>query len=482
MRIDEASIRSIVEEIVNSIDIEEEKPKQASDGTVIHEMGAFQKGVFDSTEVCVQAARQAQKELVDLGLAARKKMIEFIRQAVLSRLEMLSRLAVEETGFGRVEDKIQKNKLAATMTPGVEDVQPTSFTDDHGLTLMERAPYGIIGAITPSTNPTETIVNNAISMIAGGNAVVFCPHPQAKNVSCLTVSLINEAIVQAGGPENVVTTLREPTIETAQAVMADPNIGLLTVTGGGGVVKAAMQSGKKVIAAGPGNPPCVVDETANIEKAGKDIVAGASLDNNIICICEKEVLAVDSITDQLKTEMKKHGAYELTKEQIDALTPIIISDPGREGHEGAPNKAFVGKNASVIAKEIGLDLPDSVRILLCEVDRHHPLVWTEQLMPVIPIVRMPSADDAIDLAIRCEHGFRHTASMFSRNIDRLSKMAKEANCSLFVKNGATVNGMAYGGAGFTSFTIASPTGEGFTRATTFTRERRCALIGSFRIV
>ena len=300
-------------------------------------------------------------------------------------------------------------------------------------------------------------------MIAGGNTVVFHPHPNAKKCSCTAVSLINQAIVDAGGPENVITALQNPTLETAQTMMKHPKIRLLVVTGGPAVVRVAMNSGKKVIAAGPGNPPCVVDETADILKAGRDIVRGAGFDNNIICICEKEILAVSSIADRLKEEIKKNGAYELNKSQIDKITPIIIDKPGGPGQEGAPNKKFVGKNANLIAKEIGLNLPDDIRLLLCEVESNHPLVWTEQLMPVMPFVRFNSVEEAIQFAVQCEHGFRHTAIMHSKNVANLSAMAKLMDCSIFIKNGPSYCGLGFVGRRFYIITIASPTGEGLTR-------------------
>jgi acyl-CoA reductase-like NAD-dependent aldehyde dehydrogenase len=319
-------------------------------------------------------------------------------------------------------------------------------------------------------------------MIAAGNSVVFNPHPAAKKVSVFLIDLLNKAIIEAGGPVNLLTCIDEPTIESAKDLMTHKKIAIMVVTGGPAVVKVAMNSGKKVIAAGPGNPPVVVDETADIAKAGKDIVDGASFDNNVICICEKEIICVASVADRLKEEMKKNGAYELTPEQVKQITSIVITDPGKPGHEGAANKKFVGKNASFIAKEIGLNLPDSTRLLLCEVDRNHPLVWTEQLMPVMPLVRVKDVDEAIDLAVECEHGFRHTAMMHSLNIAKLSKMARIMNCSIFIKNGPSYAGLGFGGAGFASFTIASPTGEGVTRARTFTRERRCTLVDYFRII
>ncbi|UCF99911.1 MAG: aldehyde dehydrogenase EutE [Spirochaetaceae bacterium] len=480
MEITEASVRELVEQVLTSLDGKILRSPSRIPGS---ETGSGSRaGVFPDIDGAIRAARGAHNELMARTLDTRRKMIAAMRQGVLRNLERLADLAVKETGMGRREDKVLKNRVAAEMTPGVEDLRPVTFSDDHGLTLVERAPYGVVGSITPSTNPTETIINNAIGMISAGNAVVFNPHPSAKGVSAFTIGFLNQAVTSAGGPPNLLCTVAEPTIQSAQSLFEHAEIDLLVVTGGPGVVRAAMKSQKKVIAAGPGNPPCVVDETADLIKAGRDIVSGTSFDNNIICIDEKEILAVDSIADALKEELRKNGAYELNRSQVDAVTKLVIADPGKPGHEGAANKEFVGKDASLIARAIGVTAPADTRILLCEVDADHPLVWTEQLMPVIPLVRCRDADAAIDLAVACEHGFRHTAVMHSRNIEKLSRMAKIMNCSLFVKNGSAYNGLGFGGAGFTSWTIASPTGDGLTRATTFSRERRCALIDYFRIV
>ncbi len=466
----EQNVREIVEEVVKNLSIKSEQSSQG--GT----------GVFRNLNDAVIAADIAQKELMKLTLEKRKDIIQSIRKTVLDYRELISKMAWEETGLGRLDDKIIKNELAALKTPGVEDLEPAAYSDDNGLSLVERAPYGVIGSITPCTNPTATIINNAIGIIAGGNSAVFNPHPAAKKVSCYLISLLNEAVIDSGGPANLLVCIEEPTIESAKELMSHKQIAILVVTGGPAVVKAAMNSGKKVIAAGPGNPPCVVDETADLVKAGKDIVNGAGYDNNIICICEKEVIVVASVADRLKEEMKKNGAYELNEDQIKKITELVITEPGGPGKEGCPNRKYVGKNANVIAKDIGLDLPVETRILLCEVGREHPLVWTEQLMPVIPLVRVKDVDTAIDLAFECEHGFRHTAIMHSLNISKLSRMAKVMNCSIFVKNGPSYCGLGKGGAGFTSFTVASPTGEGLTRARTFTRERRCTLVDYFRII
>ena len=479
MEINEKDLKLIIESVLNKLE-SDKSDKKISVGLL--KRTSDQDGIFEEINAAVDAAETAHLELVKLTLEKRREIIRSIRKIIMSNLEEISKLAVEETTFGRVEDKIEKNKLAALKTPGVEDLEPTAYSDDNGMTLMERAAYGVIGSIIPSTNPTSTVINNGISMIAGGNSVVFNPHPAAKRSSCFTVSLINQAIVKAGGPPNVLCAIANPTIDSAQILMKHPKIKLLVVTGGPAVVKTAMNSDKKVIAAGPGNPPCVVDETADLVKAGSDIVKGAGFDNNIVCICEKEILAVSQIADKLKEEMIKNGAYELKGEQIEKVTKLVIADPGKPGHEGAPNKEYVGKNACVIARDIGLDISEQTKILLCEVDRYHPLVWTEQLLPVIPLVRFNNVDEAIDFAVQCEHNFGHTASIHSKNIAKLSKMAQLMNCSLFIKNGPNYSGLGFGGAGYTSFTIATPTGEGLTRARTFTRERRCVLVGYFRIV
>jgi propionaldehyde dehydrogenase len=467
----EQNIRQLVSEVLKEMEIN--SVKSSVDGKI---------GVFSNINDAINAADAAFKEFIQLPLDTRTQIVDNIRKVSLEQNEVMSRMAHEETGLGRYEDKLAKNILGIKKTPGVEDIVPQAFSSEHGLTIVERAPYGVIGSITPSTNSTVTIISNAIGMISGGNTVVFNPHPAAKKVSAYIIDFLNRAIMEKGGPANVLTCIDNPTIESAKVMMTHEKIAIMVVTGGPAVVKAAMNSGKKVIGAGPGNPPVVVDETANIVKAAKDIVDGASFDNNIICICEKEIVVVELVADRLKEEMKKHGAFELNAEQVKQITSLVIADPGRPGHEGAANKKYVGKNASLIAKDIGLNVPESTRLLLCEVDKDHPLLWTEQLMPVMPLVRVKDVDVAIDLAVKLEHGFRHTAIMHSLNIDKLSKMAKVMNCSIFIKNGPSYAGLGFGGAGFASFTIASPTGEGVTKSSTFTRERRCTLVDHFRII
>ncbi|MEW6356457.1 MAG: aldehyde dehydrogenase family protein [Planctomycetota bacterium] len=482
MSFDENLVSRIVERVVERLQGSKPEQKTEPPPTPASPPLGLGDGIFDDVESAIEAARIAQEKLDAESLALRGKLIAAIRRAIIESAETLAKEAVAEGGMGRIDDKVKKNLLAAEKAPGIEDLLPTSYTGDHGLTLMERAPHGVIGSIIPCTNPTETLICNAIGMVAGGNAVVFNAHPLTKRVSNHCLQILNRAIVEAGGPANLLTAVASPTIESAQELMKHPQIKLLVVTGGGGVVKAAMSSGKKVIAAGPGNPPVVVDETADLAKAGRDIVLGASLDNNIVCILEKEIIAVKSIADDLKEAMKANGAFEVNRSQTERLTKIVLDEPGGPDKHGLPNKNFVGRDAKVILKQIGLDAGDDVRIVLADVDENHPLVWTEQLMPVIPIVRVPDCDYGIDLAKRVEQGCRHTAVMHSRNIDNLSKMARVMNTSLFVKNGPSYAGLGMGGEGYCSYTIASPTGEGLTRARHFTRDRRCTLVDHFRIV
>lgn len=438
-------------------------------------------GAFATVGEAVQAAAAAQPAFVALPLAVRAQVIAAIRASMLSNCEALARAAWEETGLGRVEDKVVKNRLVAEKTPGIEDLAPAAVTGDHGLTLTEPAPFGVIGAITPCTNPTATLICNAIGMLAAGNTVVFNVHPAARGCSLQTVALLNAAITAAGGPPNVVTCIADPTIESAQELMRHPAVRLVVVTGGGAVVKAAMSSGKRAICAGPGNPPAVVDETANIDKAGRDIVAGASTDNNIICVDEKEVICVDMVAEGLIKAMTRSGAVLIDRHRLAALEKVVFTQMHGPRQPAAINRSLIGKNADVILAKLGMNVPPATRLGIVEVDENHPLLWTEQMMPILPLCRVPNAGYAIELAVKVEGGNRHTAVMHSKNLDNLSRMARECNCSIFVKNGRSQAGLGLDGEGSCSFTIASPTGEGMTSARSFSRQRRCVLVDHFRI-
>jgi len=439
-------------------------------------------GIHATIDDAVAAASRAFLAFRDSGLAARKVVIEAVRRSMLDHAEQLAGMAHQETHIGRYEDKIVKNRLVASNAPGPEDLEVQAVSGDAGMMVTEWAPFGVVASITPVTNPTSTIINNTISIVSAGNAVVFNAHPSAKRCSAETIRLINRAIVTAGGPPDLVTAVAIPTIDTARALMAHPGVRVLLVTGGPAVVREALRTDKRAITAGPGNPPAVVDQTADVERAGRDIVRGASFDNNLVCIDEKVVLVVDSVADRLLRAMTQHGAYLLKEHELRRLERVIFRELGQPGKPGVMNPAWIGKDAAKILAEIGVQVDTAPRLLVADVPRDHSLAWTEQMMPVLPVVRVGNVDQAIDLAVRMEHGFRHTASIHSTNVDTITKMARAMNCSIFVANGPNLAGLGEGGEGFTSFSIASPTGDGLTRPRTFSRERRVTVVGALRIV
>lgn len=439
-------------------------------------------GIFPTIGEAVEAAWEAFRSYRETGLEARKEIVAAIRRSMREHAAELARHAWEETGLGRPEDKTQKNLLVTDKTPGPEDLEPRVVTGDRGLTITEYAPFGVVAAITPTTNPTATIINNTIAVVSAGNGLTFNVHPNAKDVSVHNIRLINRAVVEAGGPPNLVTGIPQPTLESAQTLMRHPRARILLVTGGPGVVQEALATKKRAITAGPGNPPVVVDETADLELAGREIVRGGSFDNNVICTDEKEVFVVSSVADELLRHMERHGSVVLKEHEVKKLERVIFTELGPAGKPGKINPRWIGKNAGRILAEIGRPAGDEVRLAVADVPPEHPLVWTEQMMPVMPVVRVTDVDRAIDLAVAAEHGFGHTASIFSNDVSRITRMAQAINVSIFVANAATLAGLGSGGEDFTSFSIASPTGEGLTRPRTFSRERRLTVAGGLRIV
>lgn len=436
-------------------------------------------GVYDTMPEAVKAAHASFKKLVKGGTTARRKALDAIRKLSKENATTWGTLEFEETKIGRLAHKIEKLGICADLVPGIEFLQRQAFSGDFGLTVIDFAPWGVIGAITPSTHSVPTLTGNAINMIAAGNAVVFNTHPAASNCAAVAIHAYNEAIFRETGISDLLTTVRKPTLETFDQMCSAPEVRLLCVTGGPAVVRAAMKTGKRAVCAGPGNPPVVVDETADLERAARCIIQGAAYDNNLLCIGEKEVFVVASVADGLKTALKAAGAVELNAAQTEALTKAAFVFPEGQGAgcgHASVNKKLIGADAAVLAKQIGLDVPASTELLFGETTEDHLFVQEEQMMPFIPIVRCPNVGSAIDAAIRAEHGYKHTAIMHSQNIRNLTRMAQEADTTLFIKNGASMTGLGLGGEGFLSFSVATPTGEGVTTPMTFTRSRRCVMV------
>ena len=462
----EQIIKEIVRDVLNAINC-----NGCSDGD---------KGVFDKVEDAIDAAYIAQRDWYkNYRLEDRRRIIEAIRDAARKNAKLFAKMICEETGMGRYDDKVTKNLAVIEKTPGIECLTTDAISGDSGLMIEEPAPFGVIGAITPSTNPTETIINNTISMIGAGNAVVFNVHPGAKKVCAMCLQILHTAITENGGPANLITMQREPTMEAVNKMTSSPKIRLMVGTGGMGMVNALLKSGKKTIGAGAGNPPVIVDDTADIKKAAQEIYRGASFDNNLLCLAEKEVFVMDSVADKLIEELQVCGAKLISSEETEKLLKTVFI---KKYEAYSVNKKWVGKDASKILEVIGLTDKDT-RLVICEVAHDHPFVLVEQLMPVMPIVRCQSFEDCVRYAVVAENGNRHTASIFSKNVDRMTIFAKEIETTIFTKNAATLVGVGIGGEGHTTMTIAGPTGEGLTCAKSFTRKRRCMLAdGGLRVI
>ncbi len=438
-------------------------------------------GVFERMEDAVEAGHKASIVFREFTLDQREKVISAIRQTGLKFQQRWAEMTVKETGMGRVSHKMRKFQSVCMGTKGTEDLTTWACSGDNGLTIEEMAPFGLIAAVTPSTHPVPTLINNSISLLAGGNTAVFNAHPASKGVFAEALATLNREMMAAGAPLPLLTTVVTPTIESAEAMFRAEKTKIILVTGGPGVVKAALACPKKAITAGPGNPPVVVDETADIKRAAKAIIDGGGFDNNVLCIGEKEVFCVHSVFDQLLKALEEAGAKRLSPNEISNLAGKAFQQ--HNGHY-VTNRDMVGRNASVLAESIGIKgVGEEVPLLFGEVDSASNLwVQEEQLMPFMPIVRVPDVKTAIELAVQAEHGYRHTAVMHSTNLTSLSKMARACDCSIFVKNGPSIAGLAVGGEGYISYSIASPTGEGITTARTFTRKRRCTLVDAFRII
>ena len=433
-------------------------------------------GVFADMNTAIEKAKEAQKIVRMMSMDQREKIISKIRIKIKENAETFARMGVNETGMGNVGDKILKHLLVAEKTPGTEDITTIAWSGDRGLTLVERGPFGVIGAITPCTNPSETVLCNTMGMLAGGNTVVFNPHPAAIKTSIFAVNLLNEASLEAGGPDNIACTVQKPTLDSSASMMKHKDIPLLVATGGPGVVTAVLSSGKRGIGAGAGNPPALVDETADIRKAAGDIINGCTFDNNLPCIAEKEVVAVDAICDELmKYMIDEQGCYLASAEVQEKLIKTVLTE------KGALNRKCVGRSAKALLAMVGIDVPDNIRCIIFEGPKEHPLIAEELMMPILGIVRAKDFKDAVEKAVWLEHGNRHSAHIHSKNVDRITEYARAMDTAILVKNGPSYAALGFGGEGFPTFTIASRTGEGLTSAATFTKSRRCTMSDSLCI-
>ena len=440
-------------------------------------------GVFaDANEACA-AAHEAFLQLQQKGVAARRKIEEIVKSISDRNAAAWGKLELDETKIGRLDHKIEKLQIIK-LVPGVDWLRPDGRSGDHGITLEEYTPFGVVAAVTPSTHSIPTLSGNIVNIVAAGNAVVFNAHPAATRCAAMAVRAYNEAIHRETGIENIACIVEKPTLESFDAMCKHEAVRLLCVTGGPGVVAAAMKTGKRAICAGPGNPPVLVDDTACMNRAARTIIQGASYDNNLLCIGEKEVFALDSIADKLMTQMEQNGALRLTSAQLDSLTKAAFTfKPGAGGgsSHASVNRDFIGKDPQVLAQAAGISVPSGTQLLFAETDASHPFVVEEQMMPFLPIVRIKSVEEGIARSIEAEHGYKHTSIIHSHNVEAMTAMGRALDTTLFIKNGPCMSGLGLGGEGYLSYSIATPTGEGVTNPKTFCRVRRCVMVDNLRI-
>ena len=433
-------------------------------------------GVFDTIAECIDAALAAQKDLVEnYTIADRMNYEAKVREAFTAAAQEFAEMEFEETGYGRVDDKFHQITNTTAAVPGCAYLPMNMFANNLGVTMEFFAPFGLIGALTPVTNPAATIVGNGVANLAAGNAMVFNAHPSGKVSTAAALQLFNKTIVENGGPNNLLTMVKIPTMDTLQEIIDCKDVALLIGTGGPNMVATLMKSGKKAICAGPGNPPTIVDDTADIEKAADGLLFSSSMNNNILCVAEKEYYVMDSVFDALRDALVARGCKLLTAEEANKVkATILMETPGSESGY-SPVKKYVGKCANVILEASGVAVEGDPRLAIFETTDDDPLVQTEQMMPIIPMVRVKNFEEALEMAYNAEHGNKHSASIWTKDSYHATAMSRKMNTTIFAQNGPTMAALGDGGAGTTAPTIATPTGEGPTGPWTFLRKRRVAM-------
>lgn len=482
--LNEDAIRQVVQDVLTRLG-EQGMPK-ASPGPQIRVGGSTatsgKHGVFATADEACAAAADAFHELRKQGLAGRSKIVDAVKGLCTAKAQEWGKLELDETQIGRLDHKIQKLEGIKNI-PGVEWLKPYGMSGDHGITMEENTPFGVVGAITPVTHSIPTIACNIINMVAAGNTVVFNAHPGGARCGASAVAEFNRAIERETGLSNVVTIVEQPSLDSFNAICKNGDVNLLCVTGGPGVVEAAMQSGKRAICAGPGNPPVLVDETARLDRAARDIILGGAYDNNLLCIGEKQIFVVDAVYSQFIKAFKEAGAQQLNSSQLERLTQVAFTTAADAGGCSHPvlNRDMVGVDPSVLAEHAGVNIPANTQLLFAETGEDHPFVIEEQMMPLVPVIRVKDVEDGIRAAKTSEHGYKHSSMIHSLNIEHMTAMARALDSTLFVKNGPCVAGLGSGGEGYASFSVATTTGEGITTPMTFTRRRRCVMVDNLQI-
>ena len=333
-------------------------------------------GVFATVDGAANAAAVAQVRVAAMSLEERGRMISIIRRICKDRSKELGKMELEETKVGRLDHKIAKLEAIRSVL-GVEAMRSDARSDRTGLCVMERAPWGVIGMVLPVTHSVPTMAGNAINILAAGNTALFAPHPSAKRVAQYALQLFNREIARECGVANVLTTIAEPSIEAAEQIFQHPKVALLCVTGGPSVVKAASGHGKRVIAAGPGNPPVVVDETSGRSgmQRRKRLSRALRLTTTCCASARRRSSLLSQWRDPFLDAMSRAGAFELDKAAIERLTKAAFTFDGNgKGCVRAHvRKELVGKDVAVLVAAAGVTVPSGTQLLIGETDAKHCL-------------------------------------------------------------------------------------------------------------
>ncbi len=412
-------------------------------------MQLYDKDLLSVQEVreLVDKAKAAQEELSHKSQKEVDFLVKSMASAGVRNAKRLAKMACEETGFGIEEDKIVKNVFASDgVYQYIKDMKTIGELDyDKEKKVKSYAvPVGVIAALIPSTNPTSTVLYKAQIAVKAGNAIVFSPHPNARNCILETVKVIRQSIAEAGGDENLVSCITTPTIQATSNLMSHADVALILATGGSAMVRAAYSSGTPAIGVGPGNGPAYIEKTADLPCAVKRIMDSKTFDNGTICASEQSVICDDDREEAVQEEMERQGAYFLSDEQYKQLGSFILRA------NGTMNPEIVGKNAKVIAKLAGIQVPEGTRVLVAREDgigKGHPYS-NEKLCPILAFYTAPSYREICELTEEILHyeGAGHTFSIHTKDESIIEYFAKRVPASRIVVNAAS----ALGGIGATT--------------------------------
>jgi acetaldehyde dehydrogenase (acetylating) len=387
----------------------------------------------------VEAAHRASAAVFRFDQARIDKICESMAAAALSDAARLGQLAQEETGFGRAEDKREKNRFAAEdVWNHFRTLKTVGVISDKESIVEIASPRGVVAAIIPSTNPTSTAIFKIIIAIKSRNTIVLSPHPSAARCIAETARVMRDAAVRNGLPGDAIICLSNPTIESTQVLMQHRNTAVILATGGIGLVRAAYSSGKPAFGVGPGNVPVFIERSAGVKKAVADILTGTCFDNGTICASEQSVVVDAPVESVVREQFKQQGGHFLSSAEADAVAKVLLTE------QRTLNPGIVGKSADYIANLAGISVPAGTRCLLADcggVGRDYP--WSiEKLSPTLAFFVVDGIDEG---ANRCEEilkfgGMGHTAGMHTQDRAAAVRYGEQMPASRVVINSPTTHG------------------------------------------